>query len=208
MSLPATLPQATVDAILNRLAPFYLAAAGDDMAVARDAVRQLLSDYNPETVRELNLAAETITLQMHALDALCYAATPDLSDNKVLRLRGGAVSLSREQHKAQRQLDQIQKARRAGIQLTASEPAPVSPRIEKAIAIVQAHRPAEPAKAPANPPVKAPASLPSPQSFDKLEAAQRFGEILQRKQAEYAARFGAIAASAQPAAPNAFAATP
>jgi hypothetical protein len=82
MSLPATLPQAILDTILSRLALLFLSGAGDNMAVARDAVRQLLADYNPETAHELNLAAEIISLQMHALDALSYAASPDMARTK------------------------------------------------------------------------------------------------------------------------------
>jgi hypothetical protein len=201
MSLPVTLPEAILDTILDRLAVFFLAAAGNDMTAARDAVRQLLSDYSPQTARELNLAAETITLQMHALNALCHAAGPDLSDNKVLRLRGCAVSLSREQHKAHRKLDQIQKVRQIGTPVPESArdatigPAATSPRVEKAIAFVEAERRAAP---PATP-----AKIPSLQSFHKQEAARIITENLKRRQAEHASQTAAIAASAQPAAATA-----
>ena len=76
---------------------------------------------------------------LHALEALGYAAAPDLSLNKVLRLRGSAVSLSRESHKAQRKLDQIQRARRAGKQ--PDQPAQVaSPSVDRALGLVEAAR--------------------------------------------------------------------
>lgn len=188
MSLPATLPQEILDTFLDRLALFFLAAMGGDTTVARNAVRQLIADYNPKTVQELSLAAETIMLQMHSLKALGEAFNPDLSDDKVLRLRGCGISLSREQHKAHRKLDQIQKTRRSGTKLPVSEPVPASPKIEKAIAVVEAERTTAPAKAPAK--------SPSLQSFHKIEAARLITENLRKRAAEHVAQTAAIAASA------------
>jgi hypothetical protein len=57
---------------------------------------------------------------------------------KILRLRGGAVSLSRESHKAQRRLDQLQNARREGIPAANQpEPAQPEPKIEKALDLIE-----------------------------------------------------------------------
>ena len=198
MSLPATLPQAILDTILNRLALLFLSGAAGDLTVARQAARQILADHNPETSYELSLAAEIISLQLHSLEALSYASDPDLSLNKILRFRGSAVSLSREQHKAHRKLDQIQRARRAGTQPQVSEPTPASPKIEKAIAVIEAQRPAAAAAAP-----KTQAKRPSPQSFHKREAARLITENLKKKQAEYVSQTAAIAASAPPPVSNA-----
>jgi len=133
MSLPATIAKAIMDTVLSRLAPLFLAAAAADIQAAQDAARQMLAAYNAETPDELSLAAEIISLQFHALEALSDAADPDLSLNRKLRLRGSAVSLSRESHKAQRKLDQLQRARRTGTHPQPAEaelPAPNPPVIE------------------------------------------------------------------------------
>ena len=184
MPLPTAIPQAILNTILNRLAQLFLSGAAGDLTVARQAASQMLAAYNPETPYELSLAAEVISLGLHTLEALSYASNPDLSLNKILRFRGSAVSLSREQHKAQRKLDQLQRARRAGTQPqvpeTQPEPSPPSPKIEKAIAAVEAERPAAP--------VKTPAKFPSLQSFHKLEAARIITENLKKKQADYASQ--------------------
>jgi hypothetical protein len=60
---------------------------------------------------------------------------------RILRLRGSAVSLSRESHKAERRLDQLQKARQDGAPQRELEAiAPTPPKIEKAIALVETTR--------------------------------------------------------------------
>ena len=135
MSLPATIAKAIMDTVLSRLAPLFLAAVGADIQAAQDAARQMLAAYNAETPDELSLAAEIISLQFHALEALSQASDPELSLNRKLRLRGSAVSLSRESHKAQRKLDQLQRARRAGTQphpAEAEAPTPKPPVVETA----------------------------------------------------------------------------
>jgi hypothetical protein len=147
MSLQAT-PQATiatafVETVLGQLALLFLSAG--DTEAARHAATRMLAAYNAETEEELSLAAEIISFRLHALEALAYAAGPDLSLNKVLRLRGGAVSLSRESHKAQRKLDQLQRARRAGkqpAQPAQVDPAaaPASPGIDRALGLIEAAR--------------------------------------------------------------------
>jgi hypothetical protein len=114
MSLPATIAQVILDTIIGRLALLFLSGATGDIIAARDAARQMLAAHSPETPDELTLAAEIVSLQLHTLEALSSAADPDLPLNKVVRLRGSAVSLSRESHKARRRLDQLQRARRAG----------------------------------------------------------------------------------------------
>jgi len=111
MSLPATIAKAILDTVLARLALLFLSAAAGDTEAAREAANQMLAAYNPQTADELTLAAQIVTLQFHALEALGNAAEPGLSLNRILRLRGSAVSLSRESHKARRRLDQIQRAR-------------------------------------------------------------------------------------------------
>ena len=76
--------------------------ASTKVAAARHAAGHMLAAYNAEAEEELRLAAEIVSFSFHALEALSEAAAPDLSFNRKLRLRGSAVSLSRESHKSQR----------------------------------------------------------------------------------------------------------
>jgi hypothetical protein len=183
MSLPATIAQAIMDTVIGRLAVLFLAVA-TDMAAARDAARQMLAAYNAETPDEITLAAEIISLQLHTLEALSHAADPELSLNKILRLRGSAVSLSRESHKAQRKLDQLQRTRRAGItaqpaQAPAEVPTPAKLTVQTAVDLVATARQA----------IKMAKNARGPtwsQSFQKRQTAERIAAGLKKKQAEQA----------------------
>ena len=106
------LPAAAFETILLRLAALFLTGAGGDMPAARQAAVEMLSAYNPQTRDELCLAASIVGFTFQALEALGQAAAPDLPITRVLRLRSGAVSLSRESEKAQRRLSQLQNDRR------------------------------------------------------------------------------------------------
>jgi hypothetical protein len=144
MSLSATLPAAILDTILGRLALLFLSGAAGDLVVARNAAAQMLECHVPETVHELRVAANVISFGFHALEALSQACTPEIPLTRILRLRGSAVSLSRESHKAERRLEQLQQARRDNPRPQPEpevEAEPVSPRIEKAIALIEATRP-------------------------------------------------------------------
>ncbi|HET6308582.1 MAG TPA: hypothetical protein VFG12_15435, partial [Rhodopila sp.] len=123
-AFPATIPPAVLDTALAQIAPLFLPAAGDT-AASRDAAAQMLAAYAPETPDELSLASEIVSFSFQALEALRDATEPGLSLNKILRLRGSAVSLSREAHKAQRKLDQTQRARRAAPYQADAEPTPL-----------------------------------------------------------------------------------
>ncbi|MEA2773701.1 MAG: hypothetical protein QOD93_6663 [Acetobacteraceae bacterium] len=120
--IPTAITPAILDTILGHLAPHFLASANGDLPAARHASGHMLAAYNAETEEELRLAAEIVSFSFHALEALSEAAGPDLSFNKKLRLRGSAVSLSRESHKSQRKLDQLRRARLAA---SANPEAPV-----------------------------------------------------------------------------------
>jgi hypothetical protein len=140
MSL-AAFPAAVLETILIRIAALFLIGAAGDMAAARQAALQMLGAYHPETEDELSLAAQIIGFSFQALEALGQAAAPDLPVTRILRLRGGAVSLSRESAKAQRSLNQLQKDRRQGTPVqpaaTQPEPAQPSPKTEKALDLIQ-----------------------------------------------------------------------
>ncbi len=149
MSLPTSLPAVILATILARLARLFLIGANGDQTAARHAASQMLAAYHPETEDEFSLAAEIISFAFHALDALSQAADPDMPLNQKLRLRGSAVSLSRESHKSQRKLDQLQKARRAGIptqpmQAPAPQPEPVRPNIDTPLQPIETTREAPP----------------------------------------------------------------
>jgi hypothetical protein len=140
MSLPSTLPAAILDTILARLALLFLIGAKGDEAAARHAAAEMLASYQPQTTAELRLAANAISFSFHALEALSQSAHPDMSLNKILRLRGSAVSLSRESFKAERRLDQVQQDRRAGHPEPQTPEPPTPPRVEKAIVLVETTR--------------------------------------------------------------------
>ncbi len=138
MSLAKRLPAAVLETILTHLAGLFLTGAAGDMTAAREAAAQTLTAYRPETEDELRLAANIISFSFQALEALSQAASPDMPLTRTLRLRGSAVSLSRESHKAQRRLDKLQTARRAGIPAEAQpEPAQPEPKIEKALDLIK-----------------------------------------------------------------------
>jgi hypothetical protein len=126
MSLPA-IAQTIMETVIGHIAVLFLSGAAGNPDAAREAARQMLAAYNAETPEELGLAAEIISMQFHALEALSHAAAPDLSLNRIIRLRGSAVSLSRESHKAQRKLDQLQRARRAGTTQSVQQPQATPP---------------------------------------------------------------------------------
>jgi hypothetical protein len=125
MPLADLFSAAILETVLIRLAALFLAGAGGDSTAARQAALQTLGAYHPETEDELRLAANVIGFGLHALEALAQASTPDLSLTRILRLRGSAVSLSRESAKAQRSLDQLQKARRQDAQAQSIQAPPV-----------------------------------------------------------------------------------
>jgi hypothetical protein len=158
MSLVTTIPAAVLETILARLATLFLTGAGGDLDAARHAAVRMLGAYHAETEDELCLAANIISFSFQALEALAQAAAPDLSLTRILRLRGGAVSLSRQAEKARRSLNQLQKTRRENIQAqsveTKPEPTQPTPKIEPAKTPIQDQNPiavaAEPTPKPWN----------------------------------------------------------
>ncbi len=141
MSLATIVPAAVLETILGHLASLFLAGAGDDKDAARDAAIRMLNVYHPETEDEFRLAAKIVGFSFQAIQALGQAAMPDLPVTRVLRLRGGAVSLSRASEKAERRLDLLRKARRQGVVaqpvVAEPEPARVEPAIVKAVEVIE-----------------------------------------------------------------------
>lgn len=129
------IPAAVLQTILGSLASLFLPAANGDPTAAYHAAAHTIAGHHPETEDEYRLAAQIEIFGHQALQALAQAADPDLPLTRILRLRGSAVSLSRESHKAQRRLAQLQKSRRDG---QPAEPLPPpAASAESAMALVQ-----------------------------------------------------------------------
>src|SRR6185437_15554369 len=89
----ADLPEALLKTILHQIAILLLDGAGGNMEAAWSA------------------AASTL----RACEALAQAADPAMPLTRILRLRTGAVSLSREAEKAERRLEKLREARLRGL---------------------------------------------------------------------------------------------
>ena len=140
MSL-ADLPEALLQTILNQIAMLLLEGAGGDIQVARHAAAVTLGAHAPATEAELRLAARIVSFSLQAGEALAQAAHPEMPLSRVLRLRTGAVSLSREADKAERRLEKLRENRMQAIPEDADplpdpEPAPV----EKTTALIEDNR--------------------------------------------------------------------
>lgn len=190
MSLPAHIASAILEMVIGRLAILFRASAGGEIAAARHAVTQMLAGFRPETPDQLTLAAEIIAFHLQTLEALSDAAKPEMTLNQIIRLRGAAVALSREAHKARRKLDQLQRPRREKAK-AAPVQAPVEAPVQTPVAATV--EPTNPA--PANPNTTAPAA-PKPaavataqtwsQSLQQRMKAQRKAEKLKKQQARQA----------------------
>jgi hypothetical protein len=209
MSLAATIPTAVLETILARLAILFLSGAAGDLTAARQAASHMLAAYHPETEDELRLAARIISFSFQALEALSQAAAPDMPLTRILRLRGSAVSLSRESDRAQRRLDQLQKARKearpAQLQSEPTQPEPAQPepaqpepaqpepRIEKALDLIEDTRTVA-AVAKAN-------GITWTQAHEQRQRDIRIAASLKRAEARVAAHRSATAITMPPAAP-------
>jgi hypothetical protein len=166
MPLPTTIPAAIIETILTRLAVLFLTGAAGDMTAARDAASQMLAAYHPETLEELTLAASIIGFSFQALEALSQAADPDKSLTRIIRLRGSAVTLSRESTKAATQLARLQKSRQ--------QPSPAQPEIQP--------EPAQPA------PKAEPIAIPRTKTEEDHQRDLRVAASVKRAEARFGAQ--------------------
>jgi hypothetical protein len=134
MSL-ADLPEAFLQTILHQIALLLLEGAGGDMEAARHAAAATLSTYDPRTEAEIRLAARIISFSLQAGEALAQAADPEMPLTRVLRLRTGAVSLSREAEKAERRLERLREERL--LDVTEEQEAFPEPEVPKESASVE-----------------------------------------------------------------------
>jgi hypothetical protein len=178
MQLATERPGAVLETILGHLALLFLPGASGNLKAAKQAAVSLLAAYQPESEDELRLAAQIVGFSFHALEALSQASTDDKPLNRVLRLRGSAVSLSRESHKAQRRLDELQQARREGTEIPAELPPP-NPTAEKALDLIaDTKKVAAVAKA---------SGISWSQAYQQRQRTARIAENLRKNQARHTA---------------------
>jgi hypothetical protein len=175
MSLATMLSGAVLDTILARLAVLFLTGSGGDLAAAHHGAAKMLAGYHPETEDELRLAAEIVSFGFHALEALSQAASHDLPLTKILRLRGSAVSLSRQSHRSQHRLDQLQRDRRTSRAAQPAAALPQEPPAPQASALPQEPSSRQAPSLPQEPPAPRPSSLPqeppAPQASSSPQAS-------------------------------------
>jgi len=141
--MPLTdLPEALFHTIIHQIALLLLKGAGGNMEAASQAAAVTLAAHCPQTEVEFRLAARIVTFSLQAGEALAQAADPEMPINRVLRLRTGAVSLTREAEKAERRLEKLREAR---LQNLPEEPEPLpepeaSPRTETTTALIEDNR--------------------------------------------------------------------
>ena len=107
-SLPVSIPAAIVETILLNLLGLFLPGAAGDATQARQAALHMLASFAPRNEQELCVAADTISFELHALQALRQSDEPDTPPAHVLRLRSGAVSLQREARQVRQELRRMQ----------------------------------------------------------------------------------------------------
>jgi hypothetical protein len=98
--------------ILGFMLPFYLAAAGGDGGLAREAIAELVEAYDCASAVELELAGRILGFSTVAMDNLRLSMQPEMSDAKILRYRSNAVALSRAGEQCRKILEVIQGKRK------------------------------------------------------------------------------------------------
>jgi hypothetical protein len=192
MPLATIFPPAILETILTRLAALFLAGAAGDSTAARQAAAQMLASYHPETEDEIRLAANIILFSFQAMEALSQAATPDIPVTRVMKLRSGAVSLSRQSQKAEQRLEQLQNARQQGQSAPAPSVEP-EPQVETAQALIEdTNTVAAVAKA---------RNLTWSQAYEDSQREARIAAGMQKREARLAAQ-AAAAMNPNPSPPN------
>jgi hypothetical protein len=120
------LPRAYLLTILQQFAMMLLAACNGNLHDARKAAAETLKAFDPKTEAELRLVARIVGFNLQAGEALAQAAEPGMPITRVIRLRTGAVSLSREAQKAEQQLEKLRQAAAEPEAQPELEPVPAS----------------------------------------------------------------------------------
>jgi hypothetical protein len=139
--MPLTdLPEALFHTIIHQIALLLLKGAGGNMEAASQAAAVTLAAHCPQTEVEFRLAARIVTFSLQAGEALAQAADPEMPINRVLRLRTGAVSLTREAEKAERRLEKLREARLQNLPEEPEPEAEESPAVETTTALIEDNR--------------------------------------------------------------------
>jgi hypothetical protein len=101
----ADITECLFETIFGFMVPFFLTAAQGNPDLARATVRQLINAYNPGSLTELDLAGRIIGFNIVAMDNLRLSMTQGLSDTKILRYRGNAVTLARAADQSRKRLE-------------------------------------------------------------------------------------------------------
>ncbi len=120
---PSHPAQPLLNLIVTLLTPMFLAAAGNDLAFARQAAIETLNAYRAETQSDLITIAKIIGFGLAALAALSLSISDELPLRTMLRLHASANASDRSEHRNRQVLQQSQ-AHRAS--------APVEPDIDEA----------------------------------------------------------------------------
>jgi hypothetical protein len=133
--------------ILGFMLPFYLAAAGGDAKLAREAIFELVDAYDCTTATELELVGRILGFSTVAMDNLRLSMKPEMSDTKVMRYRSNAVALSRAGEQCRKILEVMQGKRKPSDKPMAVPRPVIAPAPE-----MRAEKPRTPPTAVAEPP--------------------------------------------------------
>jgi hypothetical protein len=106
--------------IVGFVAPFFLAGAKGSEPVAAAAIRELIDAHHPGTPTEFDLVGRIVGFSIAAMDNLRLSMATGLSNARVLRYRGNAVTLCRSSDTARKMLDAL----KAGQEVTRDVPRP------------------------------------------------------------------------------------
>jgi hypothetical protein len=147
MSQPAA-TDCIFEQILGFMLPFFLAAAGGDAGLAREAVAELVGAYDCATATELELAGRILGFSTVAMDNLRLSMKPEMPDTKILRYRSNAVALSRAGEQCRKILEVMQGKRKPSDKPVAVPRPAIAPAPE-----VRTEKPRTPPQAAADPQV-------------------------------------------------------
>jgi hypothetical protein len=165
----AEITECLASTIVGFMLPFFLIAAAGNPDHARAAIRELINAYNASTPTELDLTGRIIGFSIAALDNLRLSMTPGLSDTKVLRYRGNAVTLSRASDRARTILEAVQAKRETTLKIPRPSIAPAPPA---PIRLAALSKPVQPAFTPL------PSGRPSTQSATDIETMKRDARLM------------------------------
>ncbi len=132
MSLSPDLPSSAIETVIAFLLPLILPTLNNQTPAATALALHMLGDYNPQSTRELRLAAEAIGYSLKGLTVLAESAEPGITAEKRDADIKWACSLTRSGHQSERRLAEAQRAAQATLpgqpgQTTATNPAQVTP---------------------------------------------------------------------------------